>query len=272
MWQLIDAGHSRTGTAATLGTSIEHVRLIAARHPRPAPQPRPAHNTKIPRAGLARKDELRRYHDQGMSQRDIAKLTGVSPQLARQLLAEAGITPRPPGSHAVQQRLDPDWFTSQYVTRRKTLGDISREVHISPHALARYAHHLGITPRRGGAGHRNPLHDIGTPADVPPPIWAAFQRSGGHHRIRRFLTIIKHPSLAQASRQLSTSPSVLSTQIAQLEHDLGTQLITRNPGHRGFTVTAEGRRFARDARLLLTRIDRAASASTPQAKPSWSCS
>jgi hypothetical protein len=48
MWQLIDAGHSRTDTAARLGTSIEHVRLIAARHPRPAPQPRPAPNSKIP--------------------------------------------------------------------------------------------------------------------------------------------------------------------------------------------------------------------------------
>jgi molybdenum-dependent DNA-binding transcriptional regulator ModE len=203
-----------------------------------------------------------------MSQRDIARITGSSPRLTQQLLAQAGITPRPPGSHAVRHRIDPDWLTSQYLTAHRTLADIAREVQITPSALARYARQLGITPRRGGTSHRNPLSDIGEPAGFPPAIWAAFQRSGGHQRARRFLTVITHPSLSQASRQLGTSPSVISTQIAQLEHDLGTQLITRNPGHRGFTVTAEGRRFARDARRLLSQIDKAADSRKARAKPS----
>lgn len=208
MWQLIHAGHSRTTTAAKLGTSIEHIRLIAARHPQPIPQRQPAPRTTIPRT-------------------------------------------------AVSQRIDPDWFTRQYVTKGRTLADISRDVKITPNALARYVHQLGITPRRGGAGHRNPLNDIGEPDGFPPATWAAFQRSGGCQRIRRFLTVIKHPTFSQASRQLGTSPSVISTQIAQLERDLGAQLIIRNPGHCGITMTAEGRRFAHDARRLLARIDHA---------------
>ena len=89
---LIRAGLPVRAIAARLGTTADHVRLTAARYPAPrlppgSPAPPP------PEPQPPGTDQLRDLAGQGHGPRKIARITGCSERIIRQLLASAGLRP-----------------------------------------------------------------------------------------------------------------------------------------------------------------------------------
>jgi TniQ len=91
---LIQAGLPVRAIAARLGTTADHVRVTAARHPAPKlPPGRPANPP--PELAPPGADQLRDLTSQRYSPRQIARITGCSERTIRQQLTSAGL--RRPG-------------------------------------------------------------------------------------------------------------------------------------------------------------------------------
>lgn len=69
-------------------------------------------------------------------------------------------------------------------------------------------------------------------------------------QLRYFAAAAEHGSMTAASRQLMVSQSAISTAVAQLEKELGVQLLLRHHA-RGLTLTAAGEDFYRELRSYL---------------------
>jgi hypothetical protein len=255
--ELTRAGHPVAAIAARLGTTAEHIRLAAARHPAPElPLPASRSQTQPLPAAPPDAEQLRSYTSQGFGPRKIGQITGCSQRHIRQLLIDAGLrnaTP-PPGPRQV----DAGWLREQYEINRRSLKDITAETGVPVADLATVARSAGIAVRHGINGHAHPLAALGGPDDFPPAVWAAFARPGADKRIRRLLAAPGHPSLARAARHLGTKHETLASQIAQLEAAVGTKLLCCAPGA-GITLTPVGERFAHDVQPVLDSLEQAKS-------------
>jgi DNA-binding transcriptional LysR family regulator len=69
-------------------------------------------------------------------------------------------------------------------------------------------------------------------------------------QLRYFAAAAENGSMTAASRQLMVSQSAISTAVAQLEKELGVQLLLRHHA-RGLTLTAAGEEFYRELRSYL---------------------
>lgn len=73
--------------------------------------------------------------------------------------------------------------------------------------------------------------------------------------VRYFVAVADALSFTRAAEQLHTAQPSLSRQILQLEEEIGTPLFVRTK--RRVSLTAAGRVFLREARIVLTRADQA---------------
>jgi hypothetical protein len=245
---LIRAGLPVRAIATRLGTTADHVRLTAARHPAPqlapgspappSPEPDPPGN-----------DRLRDLTNQGYGARKIARITGCSERTIRQLLTSAGLRhPAPPDGG-----IDPHWLREQYQSRQRSLKDISIETDTPVEALAAAARKAGIRVRHGIAGRAHPLAAFGGPSAFSPDVWNVFARPGAEQRIRRLLALPGQPGLNHAARQLGIRNANLTSQVRQLEATVGTALLRTGPDGR-LAFTAYGELFARDVRPVLESL------------------
>jgi hypothetical protein len=172
--------------------------------------------------------------------------------------------PAPPGPEGIRQppqprqasSIDPQWLREQYDTSRRSLKDIAAETGISAADLAGYARNLGITIRRGVNGGHHILARFGGPGEFPPAVWAALAGPRAEQRGRRFLATPGHSSLNQAARHLGIRHALLTSQITQLEADVGTTLLQQTPGT-AMTLTRDGEQLAHDLRPVLDALERA---------------
>lgn len=72
-------------------------------------------------------------------------------------------------------------------------------------------------------------------------------------QLEYFVATAEAGSVTAAAEQVSLSQSAISTALADLEHNLGTQLFVRRT--RGLILTAVGRDILRDSRQLLSKAD-----------------
>jgi DNA-binding transcriptional LysR family regulator len=72
-------------------------------------------------------------------------------------------------------------------------------------------------------------------------------------RLRQFLAVAEALNFTRAAKQLRIAQPALSRYVADLEDELGVDLLRRGP--RGVTLTAEGKLFLEEARDLLRRAD-----------------
>lgn len=93
------------------------------------------------------------------------------------------------------------------------------------------------------------------PARSPRPSGAALAGPRAEQRIRRFLAVPGHPNLNQAARHLGIRHALLTSQITQLEADIGATLLQHAPG--SITLTRDGMQFAHDIRSALDTLERA---------------
>ncbi len=269
---LIRASLPVRAIAARLGTTADHVRLAAARHPAsqllsgtPAllpPEPDPPGT-----------DQLREFTSQGYGPRKIARVTGCSERTIRQLLTSAGLRrPAPPPDGGI----DPHWLREQYQDRQRSLKDIAAETGTPVESLAAAARNAGIRVRHGINGRAHPLAALGGPGAFPPDVWSVFARPGAEQRIRRLLALPGQPGLPHAARQLGIRNAILTSQVRQLETTAGTALLRTGPDGR-LTLTAYGQLFARDVRpalesLAQSREGRDANHGTLSRVPTRDCS
>ncbi len=244
---LIRAGLPVRAIAARLGTTADHVRLTAARHP--APQLAPG-SPPQPEPDPPGNDQLRDLTSQGYGARKIARLTGCSERTIRQLLTSAGLrhpAPRPDGS------IEPHWLREQYQDRQRSLKDIAAETGTPVEALAAAARQAGIRVRHGINGRAHPLAAHGGPGAFPPDVWNAFARPGAEQRIRRLLALPGQPGTQHAARHLGVRNAILTGQVRQLETVVGTALLRTLPDGR-LALTPYGERFARDVTPVLKML------------------
>ena len=84
--------------------------------------------------------------------------------------------------------------------------------------------------------------------------------------LRYYVAVVEAGSLTEAAeKKLHTSQPSLSRQIRDLEHHVGTELLTRTAS--GVVPTAAGRAFLDHARLALAQVDAALEAARRAAKP-----
>jgi hypothetical protein len=203
---LIRSGLPVRAIAARLGTSAEHVRLTAARHPAPPPPAgRTAHAPAEPE--VPGTDQLRTFTEQGYGPRKIARITGCSERTIRQLLNSGGPRQPPPRPASI----DTHWLREQYQARQRSLKDIAAETGIPVETLAAAARNAGIPVRHGMNGHPHPLASTGAPDAFPPVVWNSFTRPHAEQRIRRLLALPGQPGLHHAARQLGIRHAILAS-------------------------------------------------------------
>ncbi|MEP7024002.1 MAG: LysR family transcriptional regulator, partial [Actinomycetota bacterium] len=76
--------------------------------------------------------------------------------------------------------------------------------------------------------------------------------------LRYFAAVAEDASFTAAARRLHVAQQVLSTQVRQLEDQLGVELLVRTS--RGAVLTPAGRAFLAGARDTLAALDRAGAA------------
>jgi LysR family transcriptional regulator, nitrogen assimilation regulatory protein len=90
--------------------------------------------------------------------------------------------------------------------------------------------------------------------DGPPPV-LAFQADPVQLRhLRYFVKIIEAGSFSRAAASIHVAQPALSQQIAELEEELGLQLLQRTP--RGVKPTAAGQVLYREATAILKQVER----------------
>ena len=247
---LIHVGLPVRAIAARLGTTANHVRLAAARHPAPQLPPGGSPAPPPPEPPPPATDQLRDLAGQGHGPRKIARITGCSERTIRQLLTSAGL--RSPAEHP-DGGIDPHWLREQYQNRQRTLKDIAAETGIPVAALAAAARQAGIRVRHGISGRAHPLTALGGPGAFPTEVWTVFARPGAEQRIRRLLALPGQAGLNQAARQLGIRNALLASQVRQLEAAVGTPLLRTRPDGQ-LALTAYGERFARDVTPVLNML------------------
>jgi len=183
--------------------------------------------------------------DEDQTLRTLAVRFDVGRKYLAAWLRREGI-PVPP-SRRRPIAVDPEWLRVEYLEHRRTLPDLAAEVGMTAPNLARIAMQHGIAlRRRGGASHAASLTK---PSGWPEPLASAVLGQGGHQRVQRFQIYATRRSMNDAAVTLSAHPTVLSSQLAQLEAACGGTLITRSthPNQGPQQVTDLGRRLLEQA-------------------------
>ncbi|WP_326611412.1 TniQ family protein (plasmid) [Streptomyces scopuliridis] len=235
-------GQAPAVAAKEMGVALESIRHCFEQHPPSSPWPSKSGGSWVdPSRPIARRSRLAaaqarqqahtvltneflrsEYLDARKTVREIASETRLPKRLISEVLNHSGlIASREPSRKPI---VDEQWLREQYIRQARTLASIATELDMSPTTLTRHLRAMGIALRpRGG---RRAVSQLELDS-VPPLIRPALTDRRCWGRLQRFREAMKHRTLAEASRQLGTTRSVLYTQFAALEGDLGVQLYIR---------------------------------------------
>ncbi|MFE1836474.1 TniQ family protein [Streptomyces sviceus] len=142
--------------------------------------------------------------------------------------------------------IDEDWLREQYLTRKRSTGDIAREVGVENETIRRRLRQLDVPLRPQGVHSRTvmlaPL-DTALPHDIRRAVEGTLH---GWHRLHRFHIAMAFPSLETAASYLKAERSALVTQFQRLERDLGTDLFHRSAFNKPQRPSARGQVLLRD--------------------------
>jgi len=219
--------------ANQLGTTIDAVRYVLDLHPAPAlltPAQQRARGTTFAaaKAQLPEATLVDLYQHQRRSLDQIARRVGANEKIIARLARMYAIPLRTPAERT-RVAIDPDWLYDQYVTRRRTLTDLGREVGLTVSQMGRRAKAYNIAIRPPGGSSHGRSREVAMAAAEFPMLRPALTDTVSWERLKRFAAAADHHSIRSAARTLGTHSSCLSKQIDRLERDLGGQLLIRTP-------------------------------------------
>lgn len=214
------AGTASVGDIASAhNATIEQIRTLARSHSWKREPCAARVERNIPEEVLRQK-----LVDEHLTSRQVAEHFGVDRKTVQARAKKYGISLK--RGRWGTWTIDAEWLRNQYEARGRTLPDIAAEIGCTPTHLGRVAHEVGIVVRpRGGASHASAV----TPdTDLPDLLQKALRGQGGRQRLERFMFIVESGSLMDASRKLGVTQSTLTTQLKELEGEVGGQLLVRN--------------------------------------------
>lgn len=233
------------GTAASAaGMDLDTARFLLSTSPAPSPKPATLRRTRLVRAAsmevLSREVLLDMYENQRMSFAAIAASTGVSRQTVRRIAIEYGITAKSADCWR-KYEIERDWLYREYVTKRRALPDIAREIGASTATVARWAKQYEIPIRtRGGPSHSQTLNDARAANLGPELLRPALAGIGGWQRLQRFADASQYRTVTVAAQRLGLSQTTLTVQIQRIERELGVCLLERAQRGAAMSLTREG--------------------------------
>jgi hypothetical protein len=232
--------------AKGLGISLEHVRVAALRHPRPAePQP------KIPSSKLPSSDDLRQAVEAGSTLVELAEQFNCGATTLKRLSAHHGI--QFPHAGGPAYHVDPQWLRDQITVRHRTIQELADELGVNPITLGVRVRAMGLKGTFGTVRH--PLTPFGVPDDFTPGLWEAFKGRFGTLRVRRLLDVTQHATISAAAAHSGTTERCLRGQFKTIEEQTGHHLLERKASQWTTTLTPAGQQFADEARVLLEMLD-----------------
>ncbi|AVH54829.1 MULTISPECIES: TniQ family protein [Streptomyces] len=184
----------------------------------------------------------REYTEGGKTLTQIARATGFPRYLLVEHAQAHGITiyrtrrPTP---------IDEGWLREQYLTRKRSTGDIAREVGVEDETIRRRLQQLDVPLRPQGVHSRTVMLaqlDTNLPRDVRTAVEGTLH---GWHRLHRFQITMAFPSLETAAHYLKAEQSALVTQFQRLERDLDAALFHRSVFNKPQRPTARGQSLLR---------------------------
>lgn len=142
--------------------------------------------------------------------------------------------------------IDEDWLREQYLTRKRSTGDIAREVGVEDETIRRRLRQLDVPLRPQGVHSRTVMlapPDTSLPRNIRRAVEGTLH---GWHRLHRFHIAMAFPSLETAAHYLKAERSALVTQFQRLEHDLDTDLFHRSAFNKPQRPSAHGQLLLRD--------------------------
>jgi molybdenum-dependent DNA-binding transcriptional regulator ModE len=263
--RLIRRDHASIPTTAhRLGTTSEAVQLLLHQHPAPAiPATRKVGKSH---REIPSRDQFAQYYlGEHLSLAEIAKRAGLSSGYAAQLARDYRIPVRGQKDYTVRQHpvLTRDWLHHQYLTCGRSLQDLATETGMSKSAIRRWARIYAIpTPHRYPIRMNIPAAAAAAPLILRPTVTGP----GAWKRLRRLAAASPYSSLSQAATRLGISPTVLTTQVNRLEHELGQRLLERAPGQKAMRPTPFGRKVIAAIRAAERRQARDSSQPPPPAE------
>lgn len=222
--------------AERLDTTIDHIRLAMQNTHRPArrwgPNAPPAARDRRQRAEqlLTRHFFEHHYIQGGKNLSQLEEETGFHRKILGEYAKKAGLTL----TSAFQPApIDEAWLREQYLTRRRSIRDIARELGHQDITVTRAARRYAIPIRPAGTvSHPDMIAEL--PDDIPQDVRSAIKGTlHGRERLRRFQTAMAFPTLAAAADHLGIFKSALTSQLQRLEADIGAQLFHRAARGRG---------------------------------------
>lgn len=142
--------------------------------------------------------------------------------------------------------IDEGWLREQYLTRKRSTGDIAQEAGVEDETIRRRLRQLDVPLRPQGVHSRTVMLarlDTALPRDIRRAVEGTLH---GWHRLHRFHIAMAFPSLETAASYLKAERSALVTQFQRLERDLGTALFHRSAFNKPQRPSTRGQSLLRD--------------------------
>ncbi|WP_326657780.1 TniQ family protein [Streptomyces sp. NBC_00385] len=218
--------------ARHLGTTLAHVRFALERV---GPEPRQWTGRASPLVSWQLREQARailtpeffdrEYNEQEKTLAQIAQEIDLPRHIVVEQAEAVGLTiyrsrrPLP---------IDETWLREQYLTQRRSTGNIAQQIGIEYETIRRRLKQLDIPLRPQGV-HSRTVMIAQLDAAIPRDICAAVEGTlHGWLRLHRFHIAMAFPNLKTAGAYLGAEQTALTTQFQRLEADIGHTLIHRS--------------------------------------------
>ena len=225
---MVNDGGSPGNIAHQLGTTIDVIRYLLTDSPAPLP---PDLQSPALRDTLTHNQFQYLYQQKQMTCTEIAELYGVSTTTVCALGHQYGFAIRR-GPRRIKS-IGRDRLYDQLTKKHLSYSEIGRNTGMSRQAVQRRAKEYGITPPP--RHHRQPEVSESIPAILQPALGRK-----GRLRLQRFAAAHRYRTLTEAAAALGVHRAPLRKQIATLERDLGSPLLTRAVRNHPMSLTAVG--------------------------------
>ncbi|MFC8511851.1 TniQ family protein [Streptomyces sp. NPDC057257] len=242
--------HKLTDVADSLGIGIEHARLYAELASTIPTVHRKGRSLRMPRTTAPAAVTLHHlYVTQGLTLKNMGKVTGASVAVLKEALAQAGLALRVRGNRRHSNCIDREWLHEQYAVKHRSFADIAQEIGAAANTVRNIARREGI-PLRGGASVPRDFAATTQGLVLSIDVYRAFCGGNAVERVRHVGLLLDHDSMATAAQAAGLCESDLKQKVTVVEKTTGIRLVgVFNP----LALTAAGTQLLRQVKPVLDR-------------------